>query len=102
MLHSGSSPALPFTYLLRLPARGRSIFGKYLCAFKIYGIWPQPYTRVLQCSPTCVGLAQARPQKSTAFYTLLAAAKKLMKSKPCPSWHSVQASFSCGFMPSGN
>ena len=43
MLHSGSSPALPI-HLLRLPilsARGRSIFRKYLCTFKIYGIWPQ-------------------------------------------------------------
>ena len=32
-LHSGHSPSWS--------ARGHSIFGKYLCTFKIYGIWPQ-------------------------------------------------------------
>ena len=32
-LHSGHSPSWS--------ARGHSVFGKYLCAFKIYGIWPQ-------------------------------------------------------------
>ena len=61
MLHSGSSPALPFTYLMRM-FNFRELFKR---AFKIYGIWPQANKHITntlpQCSPASVGLAQAHP-----------------------------------------
>ena len=71
-LHSGSSPALPFT-LLRLPTKCTRTFNFreiFKHAFKIYGIWPQANKHVHihtlpQCSPASVGLAQAHPNYSS-------------------------------------
>ena len=59
MLHSGSSPALPYQVHEDIQFSGDVKRG-----FKIYGIWPQAnkHTHTLsQCSPTSVGLTQARP-----------------------------------------
>ena len=46
MLYSGSSPALPFTYLLS--AQGRSIFGKYLNAHLKFTVYDRKQTSTLQ------------------------------------------------------
>ena len=64
ILPSGSSSALPFTYLLG--TRGHSISVKH--AFKIYSIWPQANKYVTntlpQCSSASVGLTQAHPNNT--------------------------------------
>ena len=67
MLHSGSSPALPFTYWgYLLSAWGRSLLEKYLnvhLKFTVYGrkhASIDTYTHTL--SPASVGLTQAHPK----------------------------------------
>ena len=68
ILHSGSSPALPFTYLLS--ARGRSIFEKYqyILTFTVYG---RKQTSTLQTYfRNEVPLAQARPDYYQFQFTI--------------------------------
>ena len=67
-LHSGSSPAFPFTYRGYLYEVHVDVqFSGNIYAhlkFTVYGrkhTNKQTHTRVLQCSPASVGLAQARP-----------------------------------------
>ena len=69
-LHCGSSPALPGLHL-GLVHEDVSIFVKYLNAhlkFTVYGHkQASTYVNTLpQCSPVCVGLAQARPNLPSA------------------------------------